>query len=190
VSALTKCLVVVVAVLLLIAGVLAWLLHAAHQDTAAAAIAPAKEQAAISKREERAAAATLDARIDTVTRWLTRTVHDTVATAALHPVTPADTASAVAELPRVEARYQSCRVALQATIDECAAYKLRAVKRAADDSTVIAKQDAVIARGLTPRRWSVGVTAGYGGTLAADQTGTRRLYTGPSATVGLTLRIF
>jgi len=36
----------------------------------------------------------------------------------------------------------------------------------------------------------VGVTAGYGGTLATDATGARRLYTGPSATVGISLRIF
>lgn len=189
-SALTKALLVLVAALALGVGVLGLQLRASHRSTAAAALAPAKEQAAASKQVEQAAAATLAARVDTVTRWLTHTVHDTLPPAVLHPVTAADTTAAVAMLPVVQQRYEGCRAQLVPVLSDCAAYRLTAVKRAADDSTVIAKQDAVIAQGLVPRRWSIGVTLGYGGTLAADAAGARRLYTGPSATVGLSVRIF
>lgn len=184
-SALTKGLLIVVAVLALGVGVLAWQLRAAHRTTAEAAVAPAKEQAAVAKLEEQKAAATLAARIDTVTRWLTHTVHDTVPTAALHPVTPADTAAAVAELPKVEARYQGCRAQLALTVSDCAAFRVTAEKRFAADSTVIAKQDRVIDAGLPMRRWSLGITAGYGGTVNASH-----VYTGPSLTAGLHLRIY
>jgi hypothetical protein len=107
-----------------------------------------------------------------------------VPTRALHPVTPADTAAAVAELPKVEARYQSCRVQLLAAVDDCAAYKLRAEKRFAGDSTVIAKLEDAL-RDRPPRRhWSLGITAGYGGTLASDSTGATRLYHRPVADGG------
>jgi hypothetical protein len=40
--------------------------------------------------------------------------------------------------------------------------------------------------GKSRRHWSLGITAGYGGTLAQDSTGATRLYRGPSMTVGLT----
>jgi hypothetical protein len=185
-SALTKGLLALLVVVGVFAGVQTWRVRAAQRAGVEAAIAPAKEAAVVAKHEERQAAAALEARIDTVTRWLTRTVHDTVPAAALHPVTPADTTAAVAELPKVEARYQSCRVQLVAAIDECAAYKLRAERRFATDSTVIAKQDVVIRDRPARRHWSLGVTVGYGATLARDSTRALRLYTGPSLTAGLT----
>jgi hypothetical protein len=40
--------------------------------------------------------------------------------------------------------------------------------------------------GKSRRHWSLGITAGYGGTLAQDGTGATRLYRGPSLTAGLT----
>jgi hypothetical protein len=36
------------------------------------------------------------------------------------------------------------------------------------------------------RHWYLGITAGYGGTLARDTTGARRVYAGPSLVVGAT----
>jgi hypothetical protein len=187
---LTKALVAAVLALGVGLAVQSYRLRDAQRDAVESAIAPAKAAAAVAKTAERAAAATLAARIDTVTRWLTRTVHDTVPTAALHPVTPADTAAAVAELPKVEARYQSCRAELVPLKDDCAAYKLRAEKRAAGDSSVIVKLEDALRDRPTRRHWTLGVTAGYGGTLARDSTHAYHLYTGPSLTAGLTWTLF
>jgi hypothetical protein len=180
-SLLTKGLIVVILALLVAVGVQTWRVSAGKHDAVEAAVAPAKEQAAASKAEERKAAATLDARIDTVTRWLTRTVHDTVPVAALHPVTPADTAAAVAELPKVEARYQGCRLQLTEAKDDCATYKFRAEKRAVDDSLVIVKQDALLRDRPPKRSWHVGITGGYGALLNGGH-----VLTGPAVSAGIT----
>lgn len=180
-SILTKGLIAALVVLAVGFGVQTWRVNAGKHDAIEAAVAPAKEQAAISKAEERKAAAALDARIDTVTRWLTRTVHDTAPTAALHPVTRADTMAAVAELPKVEARYQGCRVQLSAAKDDCVSYKLRAEKRFTADSNVIVKQDALLRDRPPKRYWHLGITGGYGALLTAG-----RVLTGPSITVGVT----
>lgn len=188
-TTLTKALVALVLLFGVVAGVQTWRVTAAKRAGAAAAVAPAKAVAAQAKVEDQAAAATLAARIDTVTRYLTRTVHDTLPAAVLHPVTPADTSAAVAALPVVQQRYESCRVQLSALLTDCEAKQATALRRFAADSGVIAAQAGVIAKGLVPPRWSLSITAGYGGTFARDSTRAFRLYTGPSLTAGLSYRV-
>jgi hypothetical protein len=180
---LTKVLIGALLVLAVGFGIQTWRVSAGKHDAVEAAVAPAKEQAAAAKVEEQQAGATLAARVDTVKRWL----HDTVRVPVrvpehvLHPVTPADTAAAVAALPIVQQQYESCRAQLTSLLTDCEAFHLKADRRASADSVVIVKQDALLRERPPKRYWHVGVTGGYGATLSGGQ-----VVTGPSLTVGVT----
>jgi hypothetical protein len=167
-------------------GVQTYRLHRAEAAGSRAAIAPAKEAAVAARAAERVAAQALDARVDTVTRWLTRTVHDTVPVALLHPTTPADTAAAVAMLPVVEARYQACRAQLVPLVESCAVYRVRTDSVLRADSVLFGRYEAALAHPAPPRRWSVGVTGGYGAVVGPGG----RLEAGPAVVAGLTWRAF
>jgi hypothetical protein len=178
-SLLTKVLIGAVLVLAVGFGIQTWRVNAGKHDAVEAAVAPAKEQAAVAKEEEQHAGATLAARVDTVKRWL----HDTVRVPehVLHPVTPADTASAVAALPVVQQQYEGCRAQLASLLTDCEAFHLKADRRASADSVVIVKQDALLRERPPKRYWHVGVTGGYGALLTGGG-----VLTGPSVVVGVT----
>lgn len=167
---------------LLTIGVQTWRVRSAKRAGAEAAIAPAKAIAAEATQEEQKASAALTARIDTVTRTVTRTRVDTFLVA---PKTPADTAHALAQLPTLVTEHAALQRSCTDLANSCLDYRAKAERRFRADSLVIATQGAWIGAGLTPRRWSVGVTAGYGATL-----NTGHVYTGPSVAVGLSWRIF
>lgn len=117
------------------------------------------------------------ASIDTValTRWLTR--WDTARVAFnVH-----DTVEVIRTVSAADSTIRACREAVSALALSCSA-----------KDTVIADQRQLIAtlRSASPippkdRRFSLSVTAGYGATLANGS-----IHTGPSATVGGSLRLY
>lgn len=162
-------------------GVQTWRVNAGKHDAVEAAVVPAKEAAATAKVEEQAAAATLTARIDTVTRWLHDTVGRPVPASVLHPVTRVDTVAAVAALPVVQQQYEGCRAQLTSLVTDCEAFHIKADRRAAADSLVIVKQDALLRDRPPKRYWHVGITGGYGALLNGG-----RVLTGPAVSAGIT----
>ena len=174
----TKALIGALLALAVLLGVQTWRVKAAQHDTVEAAVAPAKEAAAAAKVEEQKAGVALAARVDTVKRWL----HDTVRVPehVLHPVTPADTASAVAALPIVQTKLDSTRAACSLLVVTCEQYHASAEQRFAADANVISTQQALL-RDRPPRRhWMPCVAGGYGAGLHGGM-----ITTGPTVTVGL-----
>jgi hypothetical protein len=110
----------------------------------------------------------------TLTRWLVR--YDTARVRFdVH-----DTVSVIRYVAAADSTIRACKAAVNSLALSCAA-----------KDTVIADQRQIIAtlRSATPippkdRRLSFGVTAGYGATYSRGQ-----FHTGPSATVGGTLRL-
>lgn len=176
---LTKALLALVAALLMVVGIQTYRVHAHQNDAVEAAVAPAKEAAAQAKAQAETVMVKLaDARV-----VVTRTIHDTVSVPAnvLHPVTAADTTSAVAALPIVKAERDSIARSCAAYVLTCDLFRASAETRFRADSSVIAAQDALLTSRPPRRHWSLGVTGGYGAVLSAG-----RVLTGPSLTAGVT----
>ena len=159
-SLLTKGLLALVAVLALAVGIQTWRVHAHQNDAVEAAVAPAKAQAVSAA-----------AKVETVTVALaaervvvTRTIHDTTTVPAnvLHPVTPADTASAVAALPIVKAERDSIARSCSAYVVSCDDYRHSAENRFRADAAVISTQDALLKSRPPKKNWHLGVGPGYG----------------------------
>jgi hypothetical protein len=181
-TTLTKVLVGLLLATLAVAGVQTWRVRAATRAGAETAVAPAKAIAAEAKARVDTVTVHLAGAERTVTRELTRVRTDTL---MLAPQSPQDTAKALGQLPVLATSYDSLHRACREYVDACTLYRAAAVTRFRADSVVIAKQGAWIDAGLVPRRWSLGVTAGYGAMINAGH-----VYTGPSLTAGLSWRVF
>jgi hypothetical protein len=137
---------------LLTIGVQTWRLVGAQRRVQALELAPAKAATVTAKAETERAAMKVAAAAQQVAagvRVVYRTIHDTVPVpmAALHPVTAADTQSAVAALPVVKAERDAIAGKCSAFVVTCEEYRRTAEERfAADDHRFAA--DSVYRVGL------------------------------------------
>lgn len=156
-SILTKALLVVIAVLGLAVGIQTWRVHSRQNDAVEAGVKPAKDAATVAAAQVETVTTVLAGQRDTVARLITRVLHDTIPAAVLHPVTPEDTASAVATLPTVVAQRDSIAQRCREYVLTCDEYRARAQARFRADSLVIAAQDAVLKTRPPTRHWHLGL---------------------------------
>lgn len=178
----TKLLAALLILLALLLGVQTARVHSKDAALRLADVSAQEAVAQIARARVETVTVRLAAQRDTVTRVLSKVRVDTF---VVQPETAADTAHAVAQLPTAVAQLDTVTRSCRAYVVSCDEFRSAAQQRFAADSSLILGYRATLADRPLPRRWSVGVTGGYGATLSHGT-----MTTGPSATAGLTWRVF
>lgn len=184
-SALLKLAAGVIVALIVYASYERWQNQQLRVEVSNAAVAPAQVVSDLAAAQVETVTKVLAAKRDTVLRVL----HDTVEVPAnlLHPVTSGDTASAVAALPKVKAERDSIAKSCRAFVVTCDEFRVKALAKFHADSDLV---HSLSARKPQERRFSLGLTVGYGATAFRDSTNTWRAVSGPSVTLGAQWRLY